>query len=166
MIDTIIINLSQSGKIDWWPQRSLSWIFRKREKFATRKYENWIETTPKRIHKDEQITFDKKQKVSLIFTINKWINQYTLWLNTIINNSDIFWFHERERYFSSRNDQIKLKYNKISNLLYMEGSPQRRPSQEDKKAVAARLIRQNPNYVPLEIHKNQKCTLNCFDKKK
>jgi len=60
---------------------------------------------------------------------------------------------------NSANHQI------LVNLLYMEGSPQRRPSQEDKKAVADRLIRQNPNYVPLEIQKNHKSTLKCFDKK-
>lgn len=48
----------------------------------------------------------------------------------------------------------------------MEASPNRRPSQEDKKSVADRLIRQNPNYIPLEIHKSKKCTLKCFDKKK
>jgi len=48
----------------------------------------------------------------------------------------------------------------------MENTNQGQKHHEDKKSLSTKLIKKNPNYVPVEIYKSKKSQLKCAENKR
>ena len=48
----------------------------------------------------------------------------------------------------------------------MHSTAKREKTIEEKKVLAERLIKDNPNYIPLEINRSKHCSFDVFERKK